>query len=410
MKHAIASSRRIGASVLSALCLAVLWGCTGTFETRPPTLLVVAFEDGSGPAVALVRDTFNVLQPGETRELVYIAGSRRALPAGAVDNDVVDRTGIRPTAVFLSRDPQTDATYLRGFTIEGIGQSDPTGFDPAQRFSHVLANGGVNGDEGLLERGLEDDYCPTQVQVSETGRYLAVFEQRSACGGTEFRAIYVIDLDEATDPGVDPVVERFVSPEPAAAGMFLDQDGGLDRDGRETLYFVDPSAGVRAWDLASESSRILDIVGLPSDAGRLRDIGRVRDRLVLVDANRLFLVEPADVAPEALEVASATDLMQLVTDPFAVTPQAVLRSGAGLVIHADAEEPGFERETGVLTRTDAVLEPIDRFVYLSGDGRIDVFDLLEFGTGLVRSARFDVPEIPSATTLTWTRAIPEALP
>lgn len=399
----------LGMPLLIAVCLAALSGCTGTFEARPPTLLVVGFEDAAGPAVGLVRDTFNVVESGENRNLEFIPGSRRALPAPAVSVDVVDRAGARPTAVFLARDPNTRFTSLRGFAIESIDQTDSSAFTSEPSFARVLANGGPDGDEGLLEIGLSDDYCPTEVQVSSSGRYVAVFEERAVCGDTEFRAIYLLDL-MASAPGEDPVIARLVSPEPGAAGIFLDQNGDLDPAGRETLYFVDPGAGVRAWDLGSGTSRVLDVTGLSGAVSGLRDIGRVLERLVLVDANRLFLVPSAQSNPEATAVASAESLSELVLDPFGITEQAVLLAGDELVIHPDAREAAFDREPGALPRSAAVLEPIDRFVYLVGDARIDVFDLLEFDGGSVQIDPFTVPEIPSATAITWTRARTEISP
>lgn len=407
------SARGVWTSLRAAALLLILAGCTGTFEARPPTLLVVAFDDG-GPAVALVRDTFNALQPGETRALEFLAASARGLPAPAVAVDVVDRAGSRPTAVFLLREATSEptdppTTFLRGFSLGGIDPEAPAAFDEVPRFGRLLANGGPAGDEGILEASAVDAYCPTEIQMSDSGRYVAIFESRSACGDAEFRAIHVIDLDAVDAASPNPVVS-IESPAPGAAGIYLDQDGDLDPEGRAALYWVDPTAGVRAFDLATETIRTPDVTGDPFDAGSVRDIGRIQDLLVLVMQDALVLVDLLASPPTANVVDSASGLTELVVDPFAVTDDAVLLAGDTLVVHPDAREDALAEESSAAARTGAVLEPIDRFVYLLSDGRIGVFDLLEFDGERISVTPFAVPEVPGAAAVTWTRARVEPTP
>lgn len=401
-------AHRMLGGLAGTIWLLALVACTGTFESRPPTLLVVAFAD-SGPAVGLVQDTFNALQPGESRSLEFVAGSRRPLPAPAVAVDVVGRAADRPTAVFLLRDPTTRESVMRGFTIQGIDPTSPTEFAGDPSFEITLANAGPTGGEGALEIGLQDDYCPTGLQISRTGRYVAVFESRESCGGGTFRAIYVVDTTRL-GTGNDPVVRRLVSPEPGAAGFYVDQEGALSPNSRELLYFVVPGFGVRTYDFERDEVRSLDIEGSPSDAGSLTGIGRIQDALALVEPNRYFLTDLEATPPAAEAVASASGLTRLLTDPFGLTAQAVLLAGDRLVVHEDARAAEFEQESSAPSRTDAILEPIDRFVYLLSDRAIGVFDLLEFGAGPLRVVSFPVPEIPAASVLTWTRARPVTEP
>jgi hypothetical protein len=234
------------------------------------------------------------------------------------------------------------------------------------------------------------------VQVSESGRYLAVFESRSACGAAEFRAIHVIDLT-AVDAGSADAVVSIVSPAPGEAGIYLDQDGRLDPAGRQAVYWVDPIAGVRAFDLASESILAPDVEGDAFDPGAMRDIGRIQDLLVLVAPDEYVLIDLLAAPPSAAVVDSASDLTELVVDPFAATDDAVLLADDALVVHAEAREEAFAVE-------------IDRFVYLLSDARIGVFDLLEFDGEDIVVTPFPVPEIPGAAVITWTRAAIETAP
>ena len=385
-----------------ALLVLLLAACTGTFEVRPPTLLVVAFEDSS-PAVGLVRDTFSALEPGQSRTLSFVTGSRRPLPAPAVDVDVVDRAGARPTAVFLLREQGTQTSYLRGFRIDDIDPDDATAFSEHPAYAVLLANGGPGGDEGLLEDPAAP-ICPVEIEVTGDGRYAAVFEDRSVCGGAEFRAIHIVDLQEATSGGGDALVRSIDAPAPAPAGMFLDQDGGIDPVLREALYFLDPVGLLKRYVFATDSVETLDVAGIPSSADALRDIGRVLDLLVLVDDDRYLLVDLREGASEAIAVDSASDLTRLVRDPFAATDEAVLLAGDELVVHDDVREPALRSEQSAPTRADAAIEPVDRFAYLLGDATIGVYDLLHIDGENVPVTPFAVPEIPSADVLTWTRA------
>ena len=389
--------------IAAALALGILAACTGTFEIRPPTLLVVAFEDPQ-PAVGLVRDTFNALEPGQSRALTFVTGSRRALPARAIDVDVVDRAGTRTAAVFLLRADGTDVAYLRGFDLADIDPDDPTAFAPADAFSVLLANDGPDGDEGILEDP-PAPVCPTAVEVTTDGRFAAVFEQRSACGGSEFRAIYILDLDPLITGGEPLLVRSIDAPAPAAPGMYLDQERVLDPDLREALYFVDPLGLVKRYVFETDEVETLDAAGVPGDTDALVDIGRVLDLLVLVADDGYLLIDPTEAAPVAEPVESAEDLTRLVRDPYGVTDEAVLLAGDRLVVHPEVSEAEFREETSAPARTGAVTDPVDRFVYLLGDARIGIYDLLAAEEERLVVTPFAVPEIPSADVMTWTRAL-----
>lgn len=389
--------------IVATLVLAALAGCTGTFEVRPPTLLVVAFED-TEPAVGLVRDTFNALEPGQSRALAFVAGSRRPLPARAIDVDVVDRVGVRTAAVFLLRAEGTEEAYLRGFNLADIDPDDPAAFAPADEFSVLLANGGPDGDEGILEDP-SAPICPTAMEVTAEGRYVAIFEERSACGGTEFRAIHILDLDPLITGGEPVLVRSIDAPAPAAPGMYLDQEGVLDPDLREALYFVDPLGLVKRYVFETDEVETLDVAGVPSDTDALVDIGRVLDLLVLVAEEGYLLIDPSEASPVGEPVESANDLTRLVRDPYGVTDEAVLLAGDRLVVHPDVAEAAFREETSAPARSGAVTDPVDRFVYLLGDARIGIYDLLTAEAENLVVTPFAVPEIPSADVITWTRAL-----
>ena len=402
-----ASWRRWSGWLAPILVALGLTGCTGTFEAGPPTLLVVAFDDGT-PRVGLVKDTFRALDAAG-RDLVFVPGSARVLPEPAVAIDVVDRAGTRPTAVVLSRGAGTaPATYLRGFSLAGIDPASPSAFVEDPEYTFTLANGGT-GDDGLLETRLAADYCLVDAQITRTGRYLAVFEERSACGGASFRAVYVLDL-EAARTGTDPLVAVFDSPAPTNAGLYVDPTGDLDARGRAAVYFVDPVEGLKAFRFDTREVVDLDIAIAPFDPSGVVDIGRVGAALILVESDAYVIVDPTTTTPTATRVDSASGLTTMVPDPLGITTSAVFLAGDQLVVHDDVSADGFAEESSAPVRTGASLEPIDRFVYLLGDERIGVFDLLTFEGSSVQVRAFSIPEIPAATALTWTRAAAVAAP
>lgn len=380
--------------------------CTGTFEVGAPTLLVVAFDDGT-PQVGLVEDTFRSLDPG-MRDLVFLTGSTRSLPAPAVAVDVVGRALDRSAAVFLLRASGTaPAAYLRGFVIQGIDPADPVAFMEDPALSLTLANGGAGG-EGLLDehRG-DEDYCLVDAQVSAEGRYLALFEERSACGGTAFRGIYVLDL-EAAAVGADPMVAAFVSPEPGPAGIYLDPTGALDASERPTLYFIDPLTGVNAYRLDTGNTEDVAEGGVLFDPTSVVDLGRIGDALVLVEPDAYVLLDTTAEPAERIE--SAAGLTDIVSDPLGLAQSAMLLAGDRLVVHDDVTTDTFVLEASSPPRADASFDPVDRFLYLLGDAQIGVFDELTFEGTAIQVRSFGVPEIPNASVLTWTRAAPSTGP
>lgn len=428
-----ASRRRAapwGLGPLLTLLALLLGGCTGTFETRPPVLLAVAFDDGS-PALALLVDTFSALEPGQSRELTLLPWSRRALPAPGVALDVVDRAGARSALLVLARSDASGRSFLRGFTFDDVDLTSETGFTPLSRYELLLD--GPEDDPGLLDRlGPKgpDDYCLTEVEASADGEFIAVFDDRERCGGDSgIKDVYVIDVDAGTV--VSPTVD--FGERASGAGLALAQ--GLERD-TGFLFFLDAFATLFRWDPVEEERLELG----PVDSGvdpEFRDLATVgSDTLVVLSREFYKLVDlsVADIA--VLEVPTAIDARRVVDDPFDIVPALVLLGGGNtddaftrFSIHAtlDNSDPDLEVGFAVISGvTAATLEPVDRFVYLVRDGEVLVFDLLTYLSAVQQgelpavSAFFTrcadasnhcpVPELENPTAVTWTRAVALEVP
>ena len=379
--------------LVAVTLLLTLVACTGTFEIRPPVLLVIAFDDGS-PQLALVRDNFATGPSGTPRELTFIEASRRSLPAVAVAFDVVDRAGLRPTLVVLSRDPSAPHTaYLRGYVLAGIDPDAPANFAEDGDFARDLT--ALLRDQPELAD--DADYCLVDVQVSSSGRYLALLEDRSACGSDDLVAVYLLDLNQ------DRLVAAVDTEPLVAVGLYLDQQ--LDR-----LYFI--SEGISDASLESlavstgSRSVVAEVDGqVQVDLARVAAPSSAAVNEVLValsDSSFQAIDTEADPATTDTPVGSESGARALIHDPFERSEKLLILGGSRFTIHQSVDD-GAGRSVGVAA-TSGAFQPEDLFVYLAGEGRLFIFDaLVDDGSGVPTLASFDRPELISPGPMTWLR-------
>ena len=163
-------------------CLSfVLGACTGTTEERLPTLLAVSLVQDGTPKVALIK---TVLASDGEYEL--LPDSRRDLAAPARDFSVTGRRGERGELVVLSRADDNES-YLDFFSLRGIDPANPEAFRPV-------------ADKPRLEVSTFEDagggFCAEALQISNSGRYAAIFNGTEDCQGVDEPTIDVLDLQE----------------------------------------------------------------------------------------------------------------------------------------------------------------------------------------------------------------------
>ena len=122
--------------LLTLFALLSLVACTGTTESGVPILLVVGYQedvaDGAEGQVGLIEDTFDVA--GTAREISFVEGSSRPLPARPIAYDLTERDNSRDTLVVLSRNDgvanvNDSAAFLNFFNLTGVDADNPAAFE-----------------------------------------------------------------------------------------------------------------------------------------------------------------------------------------------------------------------------------------------------------------------------------------
>jgi hypothetical protein len=380
--------------LIAPALLLMLAACTGTFELRPPILLAVTFDDGA-PQVALIRDNFATTSAGTPRELTFLDTSRRPLPAPAVAIDVVDRAGDRPTLTVLSRETAAPFRgHLSGFDLAGIDPADPTAFAEDADYSRDLTDLLRNQPE------LADDaeYCLVDLQISRSGRYLALLEDRTVCGAEDVTALYVVDLDD------DSLVIAVDTEPLVAAGLYLDQ-------GDDTLHFVVEgvgNAGLERITLGSgDRTVVADITGQEQvDVGRVAaPPGAEGVRLVALSSDSFQAINddlsPAEVGPE---LSTEVGARALIADPFELSAQLFILGASRFTVHNSLDADGGRSAS--VAAGGGTFQPEELFVYLASETRIYIFDaLVDDGDGPPSLAPFSLPELITPGPVTWLRGV-----
>lgn len=371
------------AALLSALALA-LGGCTGTFETLPPLLLVTSLVEGEIAQLALIEDTFLTEDEIEGR-FVFLEESRRDLPAPAVAFDLVDRRGDRTSLAVLSRGPGPDFTaFLSLFQVTDIDPSDPSTFAETSRrdLSAIL----------LDEVGVAAP-CLTEVAMSADGRYAALFEDRSACvPGDTLRALYVIDLD------TDGVVKTIDTEPVLPAGLYLDQETDL-------VYYLSDAVGeadLRSFELPDERIETVATV----TGNEQIDLAPVQQSVLLaLEPDAFEAVDLDDPGATRTPVDTTSGSLALIDDDLGIVPEVLILGSSRFTVHTTISDS--EEQALTVTAVSGTLEPTQQFVYLLETGAIRLFDLLRYeGSFSGTVERFAIAELTSPGLITWVRATP----
>ena len=388
--------------LLPLLLAALLAGCTGTRSNRAPTLLLIGYSEGGQGRLAVVQDTFLTDEAVAGRFLFLTSV---ALPAGElpVAYDVSDRNGLRDELVVLSRAGTSGDASLSVYPI-GALEADPNALELAPRLE--LAYGALEPPDP--DTPLEA--CPTLVQASSSGRYLAVMHDLSLCdSGNLNAALDLIDL-EASPPAI---VRRFENTSIVPGALFMQQLEGGDR----LYYFSDEAGGARLRRVSfptleeEASSAIIEGSFRDSDT-ELRDLELIGGELIALQANRFHAIaDPSSADPTVAEEVTTTANSRQLIPTNSTLPTVMILGTSRFTVHRDSRDasPGVTD----LSAVDGSLEPVGGFVYFVADSsnNLPLFDLREYLDADQAEPRnylgtsFGVGQLADPVFVTWAQSV-----
>lgn len=355
-----------------AAALALLCACTGTFEPRPPTLLVVGAAPGGAPRLLLVEDVSATAPRGEPR-LEVVPAAARPLLAPAVAIDFEDRSGDRDAAWVLVRSVgdagggYSVTSHLQRFTVADVDPSDPAAFaeDTAARVT-LTEPGGTGVLDGLSLTSPAT--CPVALQVDREGTTAVVLDVPATCGSSDHPELWLVPLD-----GEEPFALQGTN-DVASLPAYLDQ-----RPVDQVVYFlVDGinSTHVYRHVLGASSSERLEDRSVPQPAARLRSAAGTGDRLVVLGEAEIHGVRLVE-EPEVTRAGTRTGTVDLVVDHTGVTTEVLVLTTTAVAFHTNLEDGSPDTVPG--QRFAATIDPATRFAYAVADGSISILDLLSGG-------------------------------
>lgn len=413
--------------MLSTLLLSVaLSACTGTFEPANPVLLVVGYEGASESRVVLIKDSFGESGPTEDR-LEFLEDSVRTLPAPAVDYDLTDRERARGRLVVLSREAAVAGNaigYLSFFSLRGVDPDSPTAFDQTAMFTISADPEDV---EIVPDTLIRPQFCPSGVQVTQSGAFAAVLNEPALCGGSGLPSIDIFELPDLQDPQGEQIrllqrIERVAE----GGAIYLSQSVAQD-----VLYYAVNVPGKlqlqrailpRPGSVFDDDDRVIvePVATVETTTGNdLVDLGRAgaaaEEGLVALFEDSLVSVtgfsgtgevgESIDTPPNNASIIRE-DRREVDGTLILGTPAARRFSYVPPLTEAEAVDP----ESGRVIAVDATIEPTYGFVYFVADQIVSLFDLSSYDIGDTLSAvPLPVPELTDPTFVTWTQSVP-ALP
>ena len=403
---------------LVALCWClVLASCTGSFETRLPTLLIIGYGETEGN-LALVRD---VRTPGSgivNYELIDVVDD---LPGEVLAYDITDRNDVRSELVVLTQNDEE--LFVSIFEIDNLvfdGEGAALELDRDINLSAVVAE--VNEDEPLIvDDDPNDETDEPILQISEDGRYLALLSESD--DGIKAR-LSVFDIEANRNTAVELLndidgIENDV--------LFLDQDA-------QRLYFLQDEADGQNLiyldmnDLDEEEERFEDVdtrYFVPdsrSVTGSVRDINKLGQTLIALQQEQFVTIStstiPFTTAREfetidnaeaflPLDTTQETPLILYGDDELAfyrtLTDEAEIADQTTLLAGSVQSGEGF---IYFLTDEASPLAVFDLQSYLRDPSQeLDSFDLVSFRVQNAEGAEVALPE---PVFIEWTKAVIES--
>ena len=379
---------------IAILFLLVLIACTGTREAGVPTLLVVA-AGGTDGTLLLIEDTLSSF-PEVRPENRFVLLTEQSLNGEALAYDIVDLRGDRRELAVLVK--EEDSYAVRFFNLAGIDPDDPVAFEETRFLG--------------LDALYEEDILPVDVQVSESGRYVALLNN--------FASAAVQNTVDVIDTRDTPrLLQRFEN-SVTGSSLFLDQD---------------EARGERIYYLSEQTNTELHYITLPelddvdtnlvvpnsiSTANRVRDIGKGREQLIALQPSQFVPVTLGATPNVEQAVTTSVNSQKLVPNNSVLIEELLILTNSQLTVHRSVDDTS--PQTGNLEAVDGSLEPVGGFAYFVKEDapHLAVFDLQLYrgdASSSVESRLFvrnlfeteeepDTVPLSSPVFISWVKAVP----
>jgi len=378
-----------------ALCL-LLNACTGTQEVGVARLIVMA-SGGDTNSLRLAQDQFFSDRSAANR---FEFLKELNLPASPIAYDLSDRNGTRETLVIVSQN-ETD-TFLSFVQLNDINPEAPDAFS-FSRDSLSLAS--------LLAEDDSRVFAPVRLQVSQSGRYLAMTNEL----GTQ-NAIDVIDLEATGGP---ELLERF-SDRIVTSNLYLDQ---REQSNRLFFFTEEASGAVLKYFNLPNLNAISTEFTLPNSQSNLpKDLSLINGQLIALQENSFTIISDPLGEPSAEAAISTVSTALSITPSNSETlPNLLILSATELGAHRSSMS---ELETVSLSVLAGTIEPLGGFAYFlsNGSNPIRLFDVQTFNGNndtavdrlvqsypIIDSVSEEAINIENAVFITWAISNPPAV-
>ena len=394
------------------LMFCLLSACTGTEESQPITLLIIGFEDKVGLLdTCLLVDLINDSCASKSLGTVdnprpLLPESERDLPedSEAISFDISDRNNERDELVVLSVKGENSerVAYLSFFNLTNI---DPTPSEAKLIDSRTfpfcsdgrsscfitleLNSSDINIDEDISPT----EFCPTEIQISEEGRYISFFNNQTDCGTSLVNSINIIDLNE--NPPL--LIKHIELGESIPEGFYIDQ---ID----DKLYYLQESAGnLKLFSLSldgdgddikdRDEEEVTSFDDNDETVVDMRSIGN-GDELVVLNEEDFILISnfrnKAQVSASSPISTSFNTNELVIHDDFFITQHFYLLSNTDFVPY-NTPSAGEDPESANISSTtvSGTFESINTFIYLIANQGSDKLTISKFD-----ALTYDFQDIP----------------
>ncbi len=386
--------------------LSSLSACSGTMEPESSTLLIIGFDNKVGLLdTCLLADTNpdNISGNCPSKTNVTEENPRPLLlehnlpeNSEALDFDLTDRDNKRDELVVLSVKSANNVrtTYLSFFIITNIDPNPQNTQLPESRASITLEVANIVIDDDVNPKPAS--FCPTDVQISEEGHYVALFSDQDACNASFVDAIDILDLQE----NPPRLVRHIELGESFPKGFYLDQVV-------EKLYYLQGSGSNIALTSLVLDDDIIDndeqeVTSFDSDE-TVVDMRAIDDVLAILNEENFIIISnfrnEAQVN-SAIETDFSTN-KQFIVDDFFDNKDFYLLSSNKFVPYSTLT-PDTEPESGSVSATSGTYESINDFIYLLSSKAVRKFDAQTYDFETTpRLSNFTIDVLDNAKFITW---------
>jgi len=383
------------------MALFVLVACTGSSEESDSNFLfVVAFQDKVGlvDAESMTSDDFSVQQdslfapkdlPNDSKAVAFDFSSR-------------NREVARDELFLLSRDADNKA-YVSVFDMTKANIANGDGALVTKRDAFEVSVGLARA-ENVAE---PSSFCVTDIQSSETGRYIVLLSNQRVCDNNtqETNAIDIIDLGSSLQDEPKLVYHKNLAQNIGEASqMFFDQVAesvfffeGADSQGELRKLSV-PEFNEETVLRNVNITDVIDIQAFVQVSGSDEELIIVRPENYAVvtnyldtatlEADKSFEETVKQVFPNANRFTPKDRFFALTTTEFLVYDTPDLATNISTSINAK----------------DAFYEPRDNYVYLLTDRNIRRYNVLGvFDVPSVKLDNFNVTGLEDVQLFSWVR-------